>query len=86
MKMNGRSYHFLSKKASGGLSYFTFDGLAKAEEHATQLNSSLFSTQRIKVGMELGILNSIFKELKDVNEFVKELGWIGEGLEDSRTD
>jgi hypothetical protein len=81
VKMNGRSYHFLSKKASGGLNYFTFDGLARAEDHATLLNSSLTPAQREKVGMELGILKGIFNELKDVNEFVKELGWIGEGLQ-----
>jgi hypothetical protein len=81
VKMNGRSYHFLSKKASGGLSYFTFDGLAKAQEHAAQLNLPLSEAQRAKAGMELGMLKGIFQELKDYNEFVQELGWIGDGLQ-----
>jgi hypothetical protein len=85
VKMNGRSYHFLSKKASGGLSYFTFDGLAKAQEHATQLNLPLSEAQRAKAGMELGMLKGIFQELKDCNEFVQELGWIGDGLQKTLT-
>jgi hypothetical protein len=51
VKMNGRSYHFLSNRPSGGLSYFTFDGLAKAQEHATELNSKISETQRTKRGI-----------------------------------
>ena len=72
-------------KASGGLSYFTFDGLAKAQEHATQLNLPLSEAQRAKAGMELGMLKGIFQELKDCNEFVQELGWIGDGLQKTLT-
>ena len=70
VKMNGRSYHFLSKNPSGGLSYFTFDGLKNAEGHAVKQNDLLSEAQRKKTSLELVMLKSIFEELKDCNVFV----------------
>ena len=84
LKMNGRSYHFLSNSSRkmSGINYFTFDGLEDAHRHAGVLNDRLSGEQRSEnKKLENGILTSIFNELKDVNEFVQELQWIGRGLD-----
>eukprot|EP01035_Chromulina_nebulosa_P001198 gene1198-1609_t len=80
--MNGRSYHFLSNSSRkmSGINYFTFDGLEDAHRHAGVLNDRLSGEQRSEnKKLENGFLTSIFNELKDVNEFVQELQWIGRG-------
>jgi ribosomal protein L37AE/L43A len=43
VKMNGRSYHFLSNtgRRFSGINYFTFDGLEDAQIHLDQLNSNM---------------------------------------------
>ena len=82
VKMNGRSYHFLSNtgRRFSGINYFTFDGLEDAQIHLDQLNSYISEGQVQKKKLETGFLTSIFNELKNINEFAQELQWIGQGL------
>jgi hypothetical protein len=86
VKMNGRSYHFLSKdiaKVKGGINYFTFDGIDNATAHLSELNgpelalATTRSTSKQSDKLESFILKKIFNELKDINEFVQELSMIG---------
>ena len=83
MKMNGRSYHFLSNsgKRFSGINYFTFDGLENAQVHLDELNNFLSSRDQVeKKKLEKAFLAAIFNELRNINEFAQELKWIGEGL------
>jgi len=83
VKMNGRSYHFLSNsgKRFSGINYFTFDGLEDAKLHLDQLNNFLSSREQVqKKKLEKTFLTAIFNELRSINEFAQELKWIGEGL------
>jgi hypothetical protein len=83
VKMNGRSYHFLSKdiaKVKGGINYFTFDGVDNATAHLLELNGPETASNRHEK-MELIFLKLIFNELKEINEFVQELQMIGNHLQ-----
>ena len=83
VKMNGRSYHFLSNsgKRFSGINYFTFDGLEDAQVHLDQLNNFLSSRDQVeKKKLEKAFLTAIFNELQNINEFAQELKWMGEGL------
>jgi hypothetical protein len=83
LKMNGRSYHYLSNSSRkmSGINYFTFDGFEDAQRHLGILNDRVSGEQRARDKiLELSILTSIFNELKETNEFVQELQWIGKGL------
>ena len=83
LKMNGRSYHYLSNSSRkmSGINYFTFDGFEDAQRHLGILNDRVSGEQRARDKiLELSVLTSIFNELKDTNEFVQELQWIGKGL------
>ena len=81
MKMNERTYHYLSNSSRkmSGINYFTFDGLEEAQQHAGMRVSG--EKQAETKRLENGILTMIFNELKEGNEFVQELQWIGRGLE-----
>jgi hypothetical protein len=88
VKMNGRSYHFLTTSARklSGINYYTFDALEDAKSHVEHLNSSLGKLtidQQNKKKLEIGFLTTIFQELKEINPFVQELQWIGRGLKRS---
>ena len=50
VKMNGRSYHFLSNsgKRFSGINYFTFDGLEDAQVHLDQLNNFLSARDQVE--------------------------------------
>ena len=82
VKMNGRSYHFLTTSARkmSGINYYTFDGLEDAQRHVEMLNYDLRSEQQKKKRLEIGFLTVMFNELKVINPFVQELQWIGRGL------
>ena len=73
VKMNGRSYHFLSNtgRRFSGINYFTFDGLEDAQLHLQQLNNSLSRENLLKKKLEKDFLTSIFNELRDINEFAQ---------------
>ena len=65
-----------------GINYFTFDGLEEAQQHAEMLNDRVSGEKQAETKrLENGILTMIFNELKEGNEFVQELQWIGRGLE-----
>ena len=84
VKMNGRTYHYLSNSSRkmSGINYFTFDGLEEAQQHAEMLNDRVSGEKQAETKrLENGILTMIFNELKEGNEFVQELQWIGRGLE-----
>ena len=88
VKMNGRSYHFLTTSARklSGINYYTFDALEDAKSHVDHLNSSLSKLtidQQNKKKLEIGFMTTIFQELKEINPFVQELQWIGRGLKRS---
>jgi hypothetical protein len=82
VKMNGRSYHFLSKdiaKVKGGINFFTFDGVDNANAHLMELNGPESARNRHEK-LENMFLKKIFDELKEINEFVQELSMIGNHL------
>jgi hypothetical protein len=82
VKMNGRSYHFLSKdiaKVKGGINYFTFDGVDNANAHLMELNGPESARNRHEK-LETMFLKKIYDELKEINEFVQELSMIGNHL------
>ena len=84
VKMNGRTYHYLSdsSRKMSGINYFTFDGLEEAQQHAGMLNDRVSGEKQAETKrLENGILTMIFNELKEGNEFVQEFAvdrtWLG---------
>jgi hypothetical protein len=81
--INGTVTYYIRRDAligRGGLSYFTFDGLAKLKSHGDSVNSSQSSTSSARYGSRVqdGFVAALFNGLRRDNPFCAELKRTGD--------
>ena len=85
VKLNGRTYFVIpnSSKKNAGINYFLFDALQELKDYGSEYNNNKNNKSKTRIEyFREKVLEGLFLELKEINEFAVDLNLIGKTLKD----